>query len=116
LLEDGKERYTAQHDIGKIMGIWTIKEANSDKVLGKIEHRVRFRQPHIVADGIFGHYYIHGNFGNHKYTIQKRKKKVAKISKKDLNVPDTYNLTVYGDTDRALMVLFTIIVDEIRQP
>lgn len=40
---------------------------------------------------------------------------VAAIGKKILTLRDTYDLTVYGETDRALMVLFTIIVNEVRE-
>ena len=40
---------------------------------------------------------------------------VASIEKKSKHLHDTYGLTVYGDRDQALMVLFTIIVDEIRE-
>lgn len=40
---------------------------------------------------------------------------MAEIEKKPFHLHDTYGLTVYGDANRALMVLFTVIVDEIRE-
>jgi len=116
LLEDGKERYIVKHDILNLMSTWTIKEPGTDKVLGKIENKLRFVGSKIEANGVFGHYTIHGNFGNHAFNIKKDGHKVAKIEKKSFHIHDTYGLTVFGDdTDRALMVLFTIIVDEIRE-
>jgi len=115
LLEDNKERYIVKHDVLKLLSTWTIKEANDDKVLGKIEHKLKFIGSKMVAKGTFGHYTIHGNLGNHEYSIKKDDHKVAKVTKKELHVHDTYDLSVYDHTDPALMILFTIIVDEIRQ-
>jgi uncharacterized protein YxjI len=115
LLEDGRERYTVKHDILNLMSTWTIKESGTDKELGTIENKLRLVGSKMTANGAFGHYTIEGDFGNHSFTIKKDGEKVAKIEKKSFHLHDTYGLTVYGDTDRALMVLFTVIVDEIRE-
>jgi len=69
----------------------------------------------MVAKGEFGQYTIKGDFGNHSFHITKDKHKVAKIEKKRFHLHDTYGLKVYDDADQALMVLFAIIVDEIRE-
>ena len=40
---------------------------------------------------------------------------MAKIEKKSFHLHDTYGLTVYDNADQGLMVLFAILVDEIRE-
>jgi len=115
LLEDGKERYTVKHDLLNLMSTWTIKEASSGKEVGTIENKLRFVGSTMTANGAFGAYKIVGDFGNHSFTIKKDGVKVAEILKKSFHLHDTYGLTVYGNADRALMVLFTVIADEIRQ-
>jgi len=115
LLEDGKERYTVKHDILNLMSTWTIKDASTGKELGTIENKLRVVGSKMEAHGAFGNYNIEGNFGNHAFTIKKDGEKVAKIEKKSFHLHDTYGLIVYGDADQALMVLFSIIVDEIRE-
>jgi uncharacterized protein YxjI len=115
LLEGGKERYTVKHDISNLMSTWTITNSASGKQLGTIQNKLKFVGSKIDANGEFGHYKIEGDFGNHSFTIKKDGHKVAQIEKKSFHIHDTYGLTVYGNADQALMVLFTIIVDEIRQ-
>jgi len=115
LLEDNKERYTVKHDLTSLMSTWTIKETSSGKEVGTIENKLKFVGSTMVASGTFGNYKIKGAFGKHSFSIKKDGVKVARIEKKSFHVRDTYGLTVYGDADRALMVLFTVIVDEIQQ-
>jgi len=115
LLEDGKERYTVKHNLLNLMSTWTITDAVSGRELGKIKNKIKLIGSKIVANGEFGRYTIKGNFGNHSFKIIKNKHKVAKIEKKRFHLHDTYGVSVYDDTDQALMVLFAIIVDEIRE-
>jgi len=115
LLKDGKELYIVKHDILNLMSTWTVTDAVSHKELGVIKNKVKFIGSEIEAHGSFGNYRINGEFGNHKFNILKDGQKVAKIEKKRLHAHDTYGLSVYGNADQGLMVLFTIIVDEIRQ-
>jgi len=115
LLENGKELYVVKHDLLNLMSTWTITEANSGKELGVIKNKVKFIGSKLTAKGAFGQYTIKGNFGNHSFNIKKNGHLEAKIEKKSLHVHDTYGLTTFGNADRGLMVLFTIIVDEIRE-
>jgi len=114
LLENGKEHFIVKHELLNLMSTWEIKNA-AGKELGTIKNKVRAFGSRIDAHGEFGDYKIEGNFGNHAFTITKAGHKVASIEKKTFHLHDTYGLTVYDDADRALMVLFTVIVDEIRQ-
>jgi len=113
LLENGKEVYIAKNVLTSVMSTWRIKEAGSGKELGTIENKLKFTGSEMTANGAFGNYRLEGNFGNHEFTIMKDGTKVAAIEKKIPHIHDTYDLRVYGDADRALMVLFTVIVDEI---
>ena len=114
------------------MSTWIIIDAVTSRELGTVRNQFRLIGSKIVAEGTFGHYVIRGNFGNRSYTIKKGEEevkkfffhriqtkmlfiKVAKIEKKSFHLHDTYGLTVYGDADQGLMVLFAIIVDEIRE-
>jgi len=115
LLENGEERYIVKHDILHLMSTWTISDVVTGRELGTIKNKFRLIGSKIVADGEFGHYTIEGDFGNHSFTIKKDGHKVAEIEKKIFHLHDTYGLTIYGDTDQALMILFTVIVDEIRE-
>jgi len=115
LSQDGKELYIVKHEIFNLMSTWTISDAVSHKVLGTIKNQLKFIGSEIEANGEFGHYEIKGKFLDHEFKILKDGHKVAKIEKKRFHLHDTYGLKVYGDADQALMVLFTIIVDEIRE-
>ncbi|CAF0915802.1 unnamed protein product [Adineta steineri] len=115
LLEDGKERFIVKHEILNLMSTWKISAAGSEKVLGTFENKLDFIGSTMEVNGEFGHFLIEGEFLNHEFTIKKDHEKVAEISKKLLKLENTYELTVFGKVDRALMVLFTIIVDEIRK-
>ena len=115
------------------MSTCIVTDSVTHRELGTIKNKLRLTGSKIVAEGVFGHYTIIGDFGNHSFTITKDghevcsfvyflwltlKKydfKVAKIEKKSFHLHDTYGLTVYGDTDQALMVLFAVVVDEIRE-
>jgi len=114
LLENGKELFIVKHELLNLMSTWEIKNA-AGKELGTVKHKLRAFGSRIDAHGEFGHYKIEGHFGNHAFTIHKDDHKVASIHKERFHLHDTYGLTVYGDADRALMVLFTVIVDEIRE-
>lgn len=60
------------------MSTWTITESSSGKELGTIENKLRFTGSKMTANGAFGHYTIHGKFGNHEYKIEKDGHKVIK--------------------------------------
>ncbi|CAF1526797.1 unnamed protein product [Adineta steineri] len=115
LLEDGKDRFIVEHELGSLMSTWKISAAGSDKVLGSFRNKIDFVGSTMEVDGEFGHFLIEGEFLNHEFTIKKDDEKVAEITKKLMRLENTYELTVFGKVDRALMVLFTIIVDEIRK-
>jgi len=115
LLENGKELYVVKHSILELMSTWTITEASSGKELGVIKNKVKLIGSKIVATGAFGRYTIEGKFRNHSFSIKKDGQRVAKIEKKSFHLHDTYGVTVYGNADKGLMILFSIIVDEIRQ-
>jgi len=115
LLENGKPRYTVKHDILHLMSHWTITDVAKHHEVAKIKHEIKLVGSKIVAEGEFGQFVIEGHFRNHSFTIKKNGRKVAEIEKKSMHIHDTYGLTVFGDVDQALMVLFTIIVDEIRE-
>jgi len=114
LLKNGKELYVAKHDIFNSMSTWTITDAVTHKELGLIKHEVKFFGSEIEARGSFGTYRIFGEFANHKFDIMKDGQKVAKIEKERRHAHETYGLSVYGTADQGLMVLFTLMVDEIR--
>ena len=117
------------------MSTWTIQESTSGKQIGTIQNKLRLVGSTIEAKGTFGNYKIEGNFGNRSFDVKKDGEKVsscfcssirrlyvrigrfqvAQIEKKSFHLHDTYGLTTYDEADRALMVLFTIIVDEIRE-
>jgi hypothetical protein len=59
------------------MSTWTIKESGSGKELGTIENKLRLVGSKITANGVFGHYTIEGDFGNHSFTIKKGGVKVS---------------------------------------
>ncbi|UJR35816.1 hypothetical protein I4U23_028563 [Adineta vaga] len=115
LLEDGKERYSVLHKLTNIMSTWEITDLHNNKEVGMIENKLKFVGSMMQATGSFGTYKIEGDFGSFTYTIMKDGEKVASIDKKVLSLHHTYDLTVYGESDRALMVLFSIIVNEIRE-
>ncbi|CAF1644877.1 unnamed protein product [Adineta ricciae] len=115
LLEDGKERYSVRHDLTNIMSTWIITDSHSGKEVGTIENKLKFVGSLMQATGSFGTYKIEGDFGNYSYSIMKDGEKVASIEKKALHLHHTYDLTVYGTADRALMILFSMIVNEIRE-
>jgi len=115
LLENDKERYVVKHELLNVMSTWKITDALSGKEVGTIENKIKFVGSKITAKGEFGIYTIKGKFGNHSFTIKKDNHLEAKIEKKSHHIHDTYGVTVYGNANKALMVLFTIIVDEIRE-
>ncbi|CAF1526211.1 unnamed protein product [Adineta steineri] len=115
LKEDGKDLFIVKHSLLNLMSTWTISEAGSKRVLGSFENKGKFVGSKMEFNGEFGHFLIEGEFLNHEYTITKDHEKVAEITKKLLHVENTYELSVFGKVPRGLMVLFTIIVDEIRK-
>jgi hypothetical protein len=58
------------------MSTWIVTDAVSGRELGTIENKFRLTGSKIVAKGLFGHYTIIGDFGNHSFTITKSEHEV----------------------------------------
>ncbi|CAF0975558.1 unnamed protein product [Adineta steineri] len=115
LLENGKPRYIVTHKLLNLWSTWSITDAITGREVGQIKNKFKVIGAKIHAEGDFGKYVIKGEFGKHTYKISKNHHKVAQIHKDRFHLHDTYGLKVYGNEDQALMILFAIVVDEIRQ-
>jgi hypothetical protein len=53
------------------MSTWIVTDAVTRRELGTIKNKLRLTGSKIIAEGVFGHYTIIGDFGNHSFTITK---------------------------------------------
>ena len=58
---------------------------------------------------------IRGNILNHEYTMERRGKRVAEVSKKWIAIRDTYTVEVAGGEDDALILALTVVVEQMCQ-
>jgi uncharacterized protein YxjI len=58
---------------------------------------------------------IHGNILNHEYTMERRGKRVAEVSKKWIAIRDIYTVEVAGGEDDALILALTVVVEQMCQ-
>ena len=55
---------------------------------------------------------IRGNLLNHEYTMERRGKRVAEISKRWIALRDTYTVEVAPGEDDALILALTVVVEQ----
>ncbi len=58
---------------------------------------------------------IRGNLLAHEYTMERRGKRVAEVSKKWLALADTYTIEVAGGEDDALILALCVVIEQICQ-
>lgn len=56
---------------------------------------------------------IRGNLLSHEYTMERRGKRVAEVSKKWLAIADTYTVEIAGGEDDALILALCVVIDQI---
>jgi len=114
LLENGKDKFIVKMNAPELKSPWTISNATSGEEMGTIKYRTKYATTQIKAYGTFGNVRIEGMFREHEYTIKKDGQLIARIHKKDNSTKNVYDLKIYESDHRALVVLFTIVVDEMR--
>jgi uncharacterized protein YxjI len=58
---------------------------------------------------------IRGNILNHEYTMERRGKRIAEVSKKWIAIRDTYTVEVDAGEDDALILALTVVVEQMCQ-
>jgi uncharacterized protein YxjI len=58
---------------------------------------------------------IRGNILNHEYTMERRGKRIAEVSKKWIAIRDTYTVEVDPGEDDALILALTVVVEQMCQ-
>ena len=58
---------------------------------------------------------IRGTILNHEYTMERRGKRVAEVSKKWIAIRDTYTVEIAGGEDEALILALTVVVEQMCQ-
>ena len=58
---------------------------------------------------------IRGNILNHEYTMERRGKRIAEVSKKWIDIRDTYTVEVDAGEDDALILALTVVVEQMCQ-
>ena len=58
---------------------------------------------------------IRGNILNHEYTMERRGKRIAEVSKKWIAIRDTYTVEVDAGEDDALLLALTVVVEQMCQ-
>jgi uncharacterized protein YxjI len=58
---------------------------------------------------------IRGNILNHEYTMERRGKRVAEVSKRWIALRDTYTVEIAGGEDEALILASTVVVEQMCQ-
>jgi uncharacterized protein YxjI len=58
---------------------------------------------------------IRGNILNHEYTMERRGKRIAEVSKKWIAIRDTYTVEVDAGEDDALILALTVVVKQMCQ-
>jgi uncharacterized protein YxjI len=58
---------------------------------------------------------IRGNILNHEYTMERRSKRIAEVSKKWIAIRDTYTVEVDAGEDDALILALTVVVEQMCQ-
>ena len=58
---------------------------------------------------------IRGNILNHEYTMERRGKRVAEVSKKWIAIRDTYTVEIAPGEDDALILALTVVVEQMCQ-
>jgi len=58
---------------------------------------------------------IRGNILNHEYTLERRGKRIAEVSKKWIAIRDTYTVEVDAGEDDALLLALTVVVEQMCQ-
>lgn len=82
--------------------------------LGMVRRKGFFRAK-FVAKTNFGEYVAKGKFGmSYTFTITKSGTPVANISKKIINITDTYAVDVLDEKETAVVLAFALAIDEIH--
>lgn len=58
---------------------------------------------------------IRGNLLNHEYTMERRGKRVAEVSKRWIAIRDTYTVEIDPGEDDALILALTVVVEQMCQ-
>lgn len=58
---------------------------------------------------------IRGTILNHEYTMERRGKRVAEVSKKWIAIRDTYTVDIAPGEDDALILALTVVVEQMCQ-
>lgn len=118
LLKDarGGEVYQIQSKVLAVKDTMAVEKPNGREV-AVIKHALisplRDRMTANMAEG--PDIEIRGNILNHEYTMERRGKRVAEVSKKWIALRDTYTVEVAGGEDDALILALTIVVEQMCQ-
>lgn len=118
LLKDarGRELYEIQAKVVSIKDAMTVDKPGG-RQMAVVKHALisplRDKMSANMADG--PDIDIRGNILNHEYTMERRGKRVAEVSKKWIAIRDTYTVEIAGGEDEALILALTIVVEQMCQ-
>ena len=118
LLKDamGREVYEIQAKVVAIKDTMAVSKPGGREV-AVVKHALisplRDKMSANMADG--PDIDIRGNILNHEYTMERRGKRVAEVSKKWIAIRDTYTVEIAGGEDEALILALTVVVEQMCQ-
>jgi uncharacterized protein YxjI len=118
LLKDamGREVYEIQAKVVAVKDTMSVDKPGGRQV-AVVKHALisplRDKMSANMADG--PDIDIRGNILNHEYTMERRGKRVAEVSKKWIAIRDTYTVEIAGGEDEALILALTVVVEQMCQ-
>ena len=115
ILEDsrGVPQYEVQDKVISIKDAMSVSKPHG-RAVATVKHALisplRDRMTANMADG--PDIEIRGNLLNHEYTMERRGKRVAEVSKKWIALRDTYTVEIAGGEDDALILALTVVVEQ----